>query len=65
MATTKPKALTAAQKKERKERAYGFAVAIAKSQAMFEVLDRTDGKFTSQVNRVAYELADDFLARAA
>jgi hypothetical protein len=65
MATTKPKALTAAQIKERNERAYGFAVAIAGSTIIFEVLDRTDGKFTTQVGRVAFELADDFMRRAA
>lgn len=53
---TKPKALTAAQIKERKELAYGFAVAIAGSTVIFEVLDQADGKFTTQVNRVAFEI---------
>ena len=62
--STKPK-LTAEQKKERNERAYGYAVAIAGSTIIFEVLDKTDGKFTSQVNRVAFEMADDFVRRAA
>lgn len=57
--------LTAEQKKERNERAYGFAVAIAGGQVMFEVLDKTDGAFTSQVNRVAFELADNFMVRSA
>lgn len=63
MSTAKP--LTAAQRKERNELAKAFAVQIAGSQIMFEVLDRTDGKFTSQVNRIAFELADDFMRRAA
>jgi hypothetical protein len=62
--TTQPKQ-TAAQRKERNELAKAFAVQIAGSQIMFEVLDRTDGKFTSQVNRIAFELADDFMRRAA
>lgn len=55
--TTQPK-LTAAQKKERNDLAKAFAVQIAGSQIMFEVLDRTDGKFTSQVNRISFELAN-------
>lgn len=62
--TTQPK-LTAAQRKERNEAALAFAVAIAGSQIMFEVLDRTDGLFSSQVVRIAYELADRHIARGA
>ena len=62
--TTKPQ-LTAAQRKERNDAALAFAVAIAGSQIMFEVLDKTDGVFTGQVIRVAYELADKFVARGA
>jgi hypothetical protein len=62
--TTKPK-LTAEQKKERNDAALKFATAITGSTIIFEVLDKTDGKFTSQVNRVAFELADDFVRRAA
>lgn len=65
MATTKPKALTAAQKKERSELAARFAVAIAGASVIFEVLDKTDGVYTSQVNRVAFELADNFIGRTA
>jgi hypothetical protein len=61
--TTQPKP-TAAQKKERNELAKAFAVQIAGSTIIFEVLDKTDGKFTSQVNRVAFEMADDFMRRA-
>lgn len=60
---TKPKAPTTAQTKERNELAKSFAVAIAGSQIMFEVLDKTDGQFTSQVNRIAFELADNFMSR--
>jgi hypothetical protein len=62
---TKTKALTAAQRKERDTLAFGFAVAIAGSTIIFEVLDKTDGKFTSQVIRVAYEMADEFMRRSA
>jgi hypothetical protein len=62
--TTTPQ-LTAAQKKERNELAKSFAVAIAGSSIIFEVLDQTDGKFTSQVNRIAFEMANDFVRRAA
>lgn len=62
--TTQPKQ-TAAQKKERNEAALAFATAIAGGQIMFEVLDRTDGVFTGQVVRVAFELADKFVARGA
>jgi hypothetical protein len=62
--TTQPK-LTAAQKKERNELAKSFAVAIAGSSIIFEVLDQTDGQFTSQVNRIAFEMANDFMRRAA
>ena len=62
--TTKPK-LTAEQKKERNEAALKFAAAIAGSTIIFEVLDKTDGKFTSQVNRVAFEMATDFVLKAA
>jgi hypothetical protein len=65
MATSKPKALSAAQKKERNELAARFAVAIAGTTVIFEVLDKTDGVFTSQVNRVAFEMADNFMRRAA
>lgn len=45
--------------------AFGFSMAITRSQIMFEVLDKTDGKFTKQVNRIALELADDLMARTA
>lgn len=62
--TTQPKQ-TAAQKKERNQAALAFATAIAGGQIMFEVLDRTDGLFTGQVIRIAFELADKFVARAA
>lgn len=61
---TKPK-LTAEQKKERNEAALAFAVAIAGSQIMYEVLEKTDGMFTGQVIRIAYELADKHVARGA
>ena len=64
MATTKPKALSAAQKKERNELAARVAVAIAGATMIFEVLDKTDGVYTSQVNRVAFEIADNFMSRA-
>jgi hypothetical protein len=37
---TKTKALTAAQRKERDTLAFGFAVAIAGSTIIFEVLDK-------------------------
>jgi len=60
---TKTKAPSATQKKERDELAARFAVAIAGATVIFEVLDQTDGKFTSQVNRVAFELAGDFMSR--
>lgn len=62
--TTKPQ-LTAAQRKERNQAALAFAQAIAGSQIIYEVLDRTDGVFTSQVIRIAYELADKHIARGA
>jgi hypothetical protein len=62
--TTKPK-LTAEQKKERNAAALQFATAIAGGQIMFEVLDRTDGVFTNQVIRVAFEMAEKFVARSA
>lgn len=62
--TTKPK-LTAEQKKERNEAALKFAVSIAGSTIIYEVLDKADGKFTTQVNRVAFEMADDFIRRSA
>ena len=62
--TTKPQ-LTAAQRKERNQAALAFAQAIAGSQIIFEVLDKTDGVFTGQVIRVAFELADKFVARSA
>lgn len=62
--TTKPK-LTAEQKKERNAAALQFAVAIAGSSIIFEVLDKTDGMFTGQVNRIAFEMAEDFVRRAA
>jgi hypothetical protein len=60
--TTQPK-LTAAQRKERNQAALAFATAIAGGQIMFEVLDRTDGLFTNQVIRVAFEMADKFIDR--
>jgi hypothetical protein len=60
--TTKPK-LTAAQKKERNQAALAFATAIAGSQIIYEVLNQADGKFTGQVIRVAFELADKFVVR--
>lgn len=60
--TTGPK-LTAAQKRERNEAALRFAEAIAGSQIIFEVLDQTDGLFTSQVIRVAFEMADKYIER--
>lgn len=63
MAPTKTKALDASQKKERDELAARFAVAIAGAAVIFEVLDQTDGVFTSQVNRVAFELANNFMSR--
>jgi hypothetical protein len=63
--TTQPKPLTASQKKERNQAALAFATAIAGSQIIFEVLDRTDGMFTSQVIRVAFEMADKFVERSA
>lgn len=62
--STKPK-LTVEQKKERNEAALKFAAAITGSTIIFEVLDKTDGKFTSQVNRVAFEQAEDFVRRSA
>jgi hypothetical protein len=62
--TTQPK-LTAAQRKERNQAALAFATAIAGSQIIFEVLDRTDGQFTGQVIRVAFEMADKFIAQGA
>jgi hypothetical protein len=61
--TTKPKQ-TAAQRKERNQAALAFATAIAGSTIIFEVLDKADGQFTSQVNRVAFEMAEDFMRRA-
>lgn len=61
--TTKPPTLTPTQKKERNQAALAFATAIAGSQIMFEVLDRTNGKFTGQVIRVAFEMADKYVAR--
>lgn len=60
---TKTKAPSAAQKKERDELAARFAVAIAGTTVIFEVLDKTDGVFTSQVNRVAFEMANNFMSR--
>jgi hypothetical protein len=63
--TTKPKPLTASQKKERNQAALAFATAIAGSTIIFEVLDKTDGMFTSQVIRVAFEMADRFVERSA
>jgi len=63
--TTQPKPLTASQKKERNQAALAFATAIAGSQIIYEVLDRADGVFTSQVVRVAFELADRYIARAS
>lgn len=63
--TTQPKTPTATQRKERNEAALAFATAIAGSTIIFEVLDKTDGKFTSQVVRIAYELADQHIARGA
>jgi hypothetical protein len=62
--TTKPK-LTAEQKKERNAAALQFAAAIAGSTIIFEVLDKTDGLFTRQVNRIAFEMAEDHVRRAA
>ena len=63
--TTQPKPLTASQKKERNQAALAFATAIAGSQIIFEVLDKTDGMFTSQVIRIAFEMADRYIARAS
>jgi hypothetical protein len=62
--TTKPQ-LNAAQRKERNQAALAFATAIAGSQIIFEVLDKTDGVFTGQVIRIAFEMADKFVARSA
>lgn len=62
--TTKPQ-LTAEQRKTRNQAALAFAQAIAGSQIIFEVLDKTDGVFTGQVVRVAFEMADKFVARSA
>ncbi len=61
---TKPK-LTAEQKKERNVAALQFATAIAGSTIIFEVLDKADGMFTGQVNRIAFEMAEDFVRRSA
>ena len=63
MTTTKP--LTAAQKKERNQAALAFATAIAGSTIIFEVLDKTDGMFTSQVIRIAFEMADRYIVGSA
>ena len=63
--STKAHPLSAAQRKERDRLAFGFAVAIAGSTIIFEVLDKTDGLFTSQVVRVAFEMADAFMRRSA
>jgi len=63
MTTKKP--MTAEQKKERNEAARDFAAAIAGSTIIFEVLDKTDGMFTRQVVRIAFEMADKFIERSA
>jgi len=63
--TTQPKPLTAPQKKERNAAALAFAQAIAGSTIIFEVLDKTDGLYTSQVIRIAFEMADRYIDRSA
>lgn len=62
---TKPKALTASQKKERNELAKQIVLQITKTTVIYQVLDQTDGAYTGQVNRVAFEMADQYMARAA
>lgn len=60
--TTKPRATLQPLKLSlRQELAARFAEAIAGSTVIYEVLNQTDGVYTSQVVRVAFEMADSFL----
>lgn len=56
--TTDPK-LTAAEKKERRERLTRIVVALSGSTIINEVLDKTDGVYTKQLVRVGLEISKE------
>lgn len=56
--TTAPKP-TPAQQKERRERLTRVVVALAGSTIINEVLDKTDGVYTSQLVRVGLEITKE------
>jgi hypothetical protein len=65
MATKHSRPLTEEQKEQRNDAALKFATAIAGSTIIFEVLEKTDGIYSRRVNKIAFELAEDFVRRTA